>query len=289
MGDGCTLWTQVTGAGEPLVLCDGGPGLWDYLQPLARLADPRTRVHSHDQRGCGRSGQQGPWTLDQFITDLDALRAHFGYQRWVVGGHSFGADLALRYALRYPYRVTAVVYICGTGLEWSTHRNEHKAAARARRSQHELDRLAALARAQRTPVQEREFLTLTWAADYADHTRGLAAAGEMAAAGIPVNYRLNKTINHELQAESPAALTAASQALTVPVLVLQGGQDPRPTAACDTLARALPAATRIVCPKPGTSPGPKHPNRPEPCCVTSSPISKSPVTSLHQRPPPSSR
>ena len=163
MGDGCRLWTQVTGAGKPLVLCHGGPGLWDYLQPLAQLAGPRTRVHRYDQRGSGRSGPQGPWTLDQFITDLDALRAHFGYQRWAVGGHSFGADLALRYALRYPHRVTAVVYICGTGLEWSTHRKAHNAAAQARRSQHELDRLAALATAHRTPAQEREFLTLTWA------------------------------------------------------------------------------------------------------------------------------
>ena len=261
MGDGCSLWTQVTGGGEPLVLCHGGPGLWDYLPPLARLAGPRTRVHRYDQRGCGRSGHQGPWTLDQFITDLDALRAHFGYQSWAVGGHSFGADLALRYALRYPHRVTAVVYICGTGIEWNTHRHAHKAAARARRSRHERVRLAALAKAQRTPAQEREFLTLTWAADYAHHARGLAAAGEMAAAGIPVNYQLNKIINHELQAESPAALAPACRALPVPVLLLQGGQDPRPAAACDTLAHALPAAARIVLPEAGHLPWTEAPEQ----------------------------
>jgi len=158
IGDGCSLWTQATGAGEPMVLCHGGPGLWDYLRPLAQLAGPRWRVHRYDQRGCGRSGHRGEWTLDQFIADLDALRAHFGYQRWVVGGHSFGADLALRYALRYPHRVTAVVYICGTGLEWSTHSSAHKAAARARRSKREQDRLAALAAGPRTAAQEHEFL-----------------------------------------------------------------------------------------------------------------------------------
>ena len=162
VNDGCRLWTQATGTGRPAVLCHGGPGLWDYLLPLARLAGPGYRVHRYDQRGCGRSGRQGPWTLAQFISDLDGLRAHFGYRRWVVAGHSFGADLALRYALRYPHRVTAVVYICGTGLEWSTHRGVHKAAARARRSQGEQDRLAALAARQRTAAQEREFLTLTW-------------------------------------------------------------------------------------------------------------------------------
>lgn len=153
IGDGCSLWTEATGAGEPMVLCHGGPGLWDYLPPLAQLAGPRWRVHRYDQRGCGRSGHRGEWTLDQFIADLDTLRAHFGYQRWVAGGHSFGADLALRYALRYPHRVTAVVYICGTGLEWSTHSGAHKAAARARRSKREQARLATLAAGPRTAAQ----------------------------------------------------------------------------------------------------------------------------------------
>jgi pimeloyl-ACP methyl ester carboxylesterase len=85
MSGGCPLWTQATGAGRPVVLCHGGPGLWDYLAPLARLAGPGYRVHRYDQRGCGRSGALRPWTLERFITDLDGVRAHFGYPRWIVG------------------------------------------------------------------------------------------------------------------------------------------------------------------------------------------------------------
>jgi proline iminopeptidase len=76
----------------------------------------------------------------------------------------------------------------------------------------------------------------------------------MAKAGLPVNYHLNKTINRELRGESGAALAAACRALPVPVLLLHGGHDPRPAAACDTLARALPAATRIVVPHAGHLP-----------------------------------
>ncbi len=254
MSDGCALWTQATGSGRPVVLCHGGPGLWDYLAPLARLARPGYRVHRYDQRGCGRSGAQRPWTLEQFITDLDGLRAHLGYPRWIAGGHSFGADLALRYALRYPHRVTGLVYICGTGLEWNLHTSAHKTAARARRSQREHDRLAALARYTRTPGEEREYLTLVWAADYADHSFGLAAATEMASAGMPVNYQLSQAINEELRVEPPGSLVMACQELTIPVLILQGGKDPRPVAACDSLARALPAATRIVLPEAGHLP-----------------------------------
>jgi proline iminopeptidase len=117
-----------------------------------------------------------------------------------------------------------------------------------------LERPAALAARQRTAGQEREFLTLTWAADYADHALGLKAASGMAAASLPVHYQLSKVINEELKAESPRALAAACQALTVPVLLLQGGQDPRPAAACDSLARGT------------TSGDPDHaaPSRPSP-------------------------
>ena len=221
------------------MLCDGGH-------------EKLSHVHGH---GC-----QGPWTLAQFISDLDGLRAHFGYRRWVVARHSFGADLALCYALNYPHRVTAVIYICGTGLEWSTHRGVHKAAARARRSQGEQDRLAALAAQQRTAAQERELLTLTWAADYADHALGLKAASGMAAAGLLVNYRLSKVINEELKAESPHALAAARQALTVPACSCRA--DRIPGRHClDSLARALPAATRITLSRAGHLPWTEAPEQ----------------------------
>jgi proline iminopeptidase len=183
MLDGCPLWTETTGNGPPVALCHGGPGLWDYLRPVAQLAGDGYRVHRWDQRGSGRSGRQGPWTLAQWTSDLDALREHFGYQRWIVAGHSFGADLALRYALRYPQRVTAVIYLCGVGLEWNQHRAAFQAAEQNRRSRHDKERLAYLETAERNPDEEREFLTLSWVTDYADRTVGLAAAGKMTASG----------------------------------------------------------------------------------------------------------
>ena len=35
--DGCRLWTAETGRGAPLILCHGGPGLWDMFGSLAGL------------------------------------------------------------------------------------------------------------------------------------------------------------------------------------------------------------------------------------------------------------
>lgn len=108
-----------------------GPGLWDYRLPVARQACDRYRIHRWEQRGCGRSGSQRPRTLARFTSDLDAIRVHFGYQRWIVGGHSFGTDLAL-------------IYICGTGIEWNAHRAAYQQAQRSHRTRAEQERLAYL-------------------------------------------------------------------------------------------------------------------------------------------------
>src|ERR1700712_4585985 len=111
LSDGAMLWVAVSGSGPPVVLCHGGPGLWDYLEPLAALIEDQFTVVRFDQRGCGRSDGGGPFTLAQATDDLDQLRAALGVQRWGVVGHSWGAELALRYAARYPAQTDAVVYI----------------------------------------------------------------------------------------------------------------------------------------------------------------------------------
>ena len=116
MPDGAMLRLTTAGSGHPLVLCHGGPGLWDYLDPLAGLLDDMSLVHRYDQRGCGESTGDGPFTVAQFVADLEMLREALGHATWWVGGHSWGAELALRYALAYPGRDRGVIYVCGTGI-----------------------------------------------------------------------------------------------------------------------------------------------------------------------------
>jgi proline iminopeptidase len=76
------------------------------------------RVHLYDQRGCGRSTAGGPYDIATALADLEALRVHLGHERWVVGGHSWGAALALFYALEHPDRTLGVVYLAGTSIRW---------------------------------------------------------------------------------------------------------------------------------------------------------------------------
>ena len=105
------------GSGPPLLLCPGGPGLCDYLGPVADMLDDLVRVYRFDPRGCGRSSATPPYDVATLIADLEGLRAALGHERWLVVGHSFGANLALAYALEHPDRVRGVVHLSGSGIQ----------------------------------------------------------------------------------------------------------------------------------------------------------------------------
>ncbi len=111
--DGAQLWTISQGRGVPVVLCNGGPGCCDYLAPVAAMLDDLTQVIRFEARGCGRSDQVPPYTVETCLADLEAIRRHYRIDRWIIGGHSAGADLALAYALTYPDHVLGFSCISG--------------------------------------------------------------------------------------------------------------------------------------------------------------------------------
>ena len=108
-----SLNVEVVGHGPPLVLMHGGPSadLWTLL-PFRRLADRFTMVF-YDHRCNGRSTgvPLETMTWDNLTADPEALREHLGFERWAVLGHSFGGQVALEYALRYPERVSRLVLV----------------------------------------------------------------------------------------------------------------------------------------------------------------------------------
>ena len=111
--DGARLWTTVSGQGAPVLLFNGGPGCHDYLGPVADLVSDVCQVVRFEARGCGRSDWDGRYDLDTLLTDADAIRRSYGMERCIVAGHSFGANAALAFALRYPSHVTGLIGFAG--------------------------------------------------------------------------------------------------------------------------------------------------------------------------------
>src|SRR5512135_3899899 len=106
-----SLFVKVIGQGYPLLLMHGGPGL-DHTSLLALqpLADQFTLVF-YDHRCNGRS--DGPevtsMTWENLTADAEALRQTLGFEKWAVFGHSFGGNVALEYAFRYPQSLSRLV------------------------------------------------------------------------------------------------------------------------------------------------------------------------------------
>jgi proline iminopeptidase len=258
--DGAELWTAVSGTGPPVVCLHGGPGLWDYLAPLAALLDDMFTVVRFDQRGCGRSTGTGPFTIEQAVDDLDQIRACLGFDQWAVAGHSWGADLAICYAARHPDRVTAVAYIAGVGAGncfWDAY-----AAERDRRLGNDRERLAVLSAmpaSDRTRDEEREWCLLLWRPDFSP-TSGAAEHALSLWDTRPPGAAVNETANRELWADRATEDPhQAADRVTCPVTMLFGTDDPRPWTASDSLLAALPNARRIVLNGAGHAPWAERP------------------------------
>ncbi|CUH79559.1 prolyl aminopeptidase [Tropicibacter naphthalenivorans] len=98
--------------GIPVFVLHGGPG-GGCSPAMRRYFDPEVyRVILHDQRGCGRSRpfasvvENTTWDL---VGDIEAIREELGIEEAIVFGGSWGATLALIYAISHPERVMDLV------------------------------------------------------------------------------------------------------------------------------------------------------------------------------------
>lgn len=108
---GDSLAYRVVGSGpDTVVFVHGGPAFGArYLEDAFEgLGDQRTLVF-YDLRGRGHSPAvvtPDSLRLDVDVTDLEALRETLGLARLTLVGHHWGTAVVLKYALRYPGRVT---------------------------------------------------------------------------------------------------------------------------------------------------------------------------------------
>jgi len=243
-----SLWTVTEGAGKPLVLCHGGPRLWDDLGSAADMISDLVRVHRYDQRGGGRSTDAPPHNVASFVRDIESLRKHWGYEQWTVGGHSWGASLALAYAATYPHRVDGVLYLSGTGLGWSWHAEYEEALARrlgdagqAKLETLKKKRSSYSMESDAFAETDRAICRIIWSTDFSDSSRASELVESLIDERFVPNYDINKTVTEDWKRVSVTReFQQAVKQVESPVLIVHGADDLRPVSAVQDLADSLP-------------------------------------------------
>ncbi|WP_284141511.1 alpha/beta hydrolase [Virgibacillus sp. LDC-1] len=111
--NGCKIYYEIHGnkEGETIFFIHGGPGMSDCrgdVHAFQKLGDIYQLVFL-DNRGSGRSETVPPYTHEQWVDDIDALRSHLGVEKIHILGGSYGGYLTLEYVLRYPSKVKSVI------------------------------------------------------------------------------------------------------------------------------------------------------------------------------------
>ncbi|MFN4141604.1 alpha/beta fold hydrolase [Aestuariivirga sp.] len=97
---------SVEGKGEPLFLIHGIGASRASFAGLVPFLKNDFRCISYDLRGHGASPKpQPPYTLDDLVEDLEALRKELGIEKAHFAGHSLGGMIGPAYARKYPQHV----------------------------------------------------------------------------------------------------------------------------------------------------------------------------------------
>lgn len=209
------------GAGRPVILIHGANVNlrdWTYAT-TARLARTR-RVIAMDRPGFGYSDRgPGDWTPARQAARLRAAAATLGAKRPVIVGHSWGAAVALAWALDAPESISGVVCVSGATMPWG-------AAA---------DLLSALGVARMGATVYTEALARKASAGAVEafvaraFTPQRPPQGYLAHVGAPLSLRLRTLLANRADLANTHRYLAAQArrypALTAPVEILHGDAD----------------------------------------------------------------
>jgi proline iminopeptidase len=251
--NGNQLNVEVLGEGERTIIAHhGAPGLGSLAEPKAsfgRLADAY-RVVVFDARGSGASGENGPYTHEQWVEDVEGLRRWLGAEQVVIAGGSYGGFIAMEYAARHPDRVSAVVLRDTSADNANQELATRNAAASSRVAidQAKLDRIMS------GTVRDDEDLRDCWREilPLYDHDYDPAKV-EQRAAATAYHYR---THNYAFAVNQPNYdIKHLLPGITAPALVTVGRHDwITPVECSETIARLIPGAELRVFERSGHSP-----------------------------------
>ncbi|MEZ0113959.1 pimeloyl-ACP methyl ester carboxylesterase [Catenulispora sp. EB89] len=218
--DGLTMYYEVAGEGEPVVLVHGTGGFADSWAAQRDLLPDWYQLFMPECRGHGRTPDvEGPYTYENFADDIAGFIEALDLGPVRLVGWSNGASVVLRLALRRPDLVRRLVLLSG-GV---------------------LDLAGQTAEATALSVEPgRTWLAETWRPLY----EALSPDG-------PEHFPVVEEKLNRMWREATPVTRAQIAALPMPLLVLQGDDDCVEIAHAAALAGTVPDGRLAVV--PGTS------------------------------------
>ncbi len=112
--------TDTGSGGPPVILLHGANvNLRDWTFSLVDMLAADNRVIAMDRPGFGHSQRDaGAWGPARQVAQLRAAANALGAERPILVGHSWGAVVALSWALDYPAEISGVVTVSGATMPW---------------------------------------------------------------------------------------------------------------------------------------------------------------------------
>ena len=252
--NGTELYVRRIGEGEPIIVIHGGPLLEHgyFLPHLVPLAETYQLVF-YDQRLNGRSAgtvDSASVRIATFVDDIESIRRQLGARRVHVMGHSWGGQLALRYALAHGDRVASLILVSpmppstalwqaeGAALSEQTTAADEEAIATMR---------ATPAIAARQPEAIRELLLLTFLPQFADRARA-----DHLALMVPADYgERSRQFGFMMQDLADYDLVPELRRVTARTLVVFGDAEPALALTGRLLVDSIPDARLVAIPTSG--------------------------------------
>ncbi|NOK60402.1 MAG: alpha/beta hydrolase [Chloroflexi bacterium AL-W] len=110
--NGLSMYYEIHGAGEPLVLLHGGFGLTEMFSAILPQLAASRQVIVVDQQGHGRTADiDRPLSPESMGDDMAALIKYMGFDSADLMGYSMGGNAALRAAMQHPELIRKLIVI----------------------------------------------------------------------------------------------------------------------------------------------------------------------------------
>ena len=109
---------KITGEGQPILILHGwGSSSDSWIKIQHMLAEKGYQVVVPDLPGFGKTpAPKEIWGVEEYANFVNQFAGKFGFEKFVLAGHSFGGQTAIQFAVQHPEKVEKLVLIAAAGV-----------------------------------------------------------------------------------------------------------------------------------------------------------------------------